>query len=97
MVDNVRILEELVVEAVDRLQCLTKERDGLSEEIDGLREHLDALKREASHSGRGSEAERSWRSQTKNRNNDCALRNSYYACNDCNDYRHESDNFSSIH
>ena len=63
MVDNVRILEELVVEAVDRLQRLTRERDRLSEEIEAMRERLDALKREASQSGRGSEAERAWRAQ----------------------------------
>ncbi len=63
MVDNVKILEELVVEAVDRLQRLTQERDSLSEEMDGLRERLDALKQEASQSGRGSEAERAWRAQ----------------------------------
>ncbi len=63
MPDNVKILEELVVEAVDSLQRLTQERDGLSEEIDGLRERLDALKREASQGDRGSEAERAWRAQ----------------------------------
>ena len=63
MVDNVRILEELVVEAVDRLQRLTQERASLSEEMDGLRERLDALKQEASQSGRGSEAEGAWRAQ----------------------------------
>ena len=63
MVDNVKILEELVAEAVDRLEQLTRERDGLSEEIEATRERLDALKREASQSGRGSEAERAWRAQ----------------------------------
>ena len=42
---------------------IDQERDRLSEEIDGLRERLDALKREASQSGRGSEAERAWRAQ----------------------------------
>ncbi len=63
MVDNVRILEELVVEAVDRLQSLTRERDSLSGEIDGYRERLDALKRKASQGDRGSEAERAWRAQ----------------------------------
>ena len=63
MVDNVRILEELVVEAVDRLQRLAQERDRLSEEMDGLRERLDALQREASQSDRSSEAERAWRAQ----------------------------------
>ncbi len=63
MPDNVKILEELVVDAVDRLQRLTQERDRLSEETNGLRERLDALKREASQGGRGSEAERAWRAQ----------------------------------
>ncbi len=63
MVDNVKILEELVVEAADRLQDLTQERDRLAEEIDAVRERLDARKREASQSGRGSEAERAWRAQ----------------------------------
>ena len=63
MVDNVKILEELVVEAVDRLQDLTQERDRLGEEIDAVRERLDARKREASQSGRGSEAEPAWRAQ----------------------------------
>ena len=63
MPDNVKILEELVVEAVDRLQDLTRERDKLSGEIDAVRERLDARKREASQSVRGSEAERAWRAQ----------------------------------
>ena len=63
MVDNVKILEELVVEAIDRLQHLTRERDSLNEEIDALRERLDAQKREASHSGHRSEAEGAWRAQ----------------------------------
>ncbi len=63
MVDNVKILEELVVEAADRLQQLTQERDRMSEEIEAIRERLDARKREASQSGRGSEAERAWRAQ----------------------------------
>ena len=63
MVDNVRILEELVAEAVNRLQRLTQERDSLSEEVDGYRERLEALKRKASQSDRGSEAERAWRAQ----------------------------------
>ena len=63
MVDNVRILEELIVEAVDRLQRLPQERARMSEEIDALRERLDARKREASQGGRGSEAERAWRAQ----------------------------------
>ncbi len=63
MPDNVRLLEELVNEAVDRLRDLGRERARLTEEIDGMRERLDALKHEASHSGRGSEAERAWRAQ----------------------------------
>ena len=63
MPDNVKILEDLVVEAVDRLQALSQEQDRLRGEIDVLRERLDATKREASQGGRGSEAERAWRAQ----------------------------------
>ncbi len=63
MPDNVKILEELVVEAVDRLHDLSLERDRLSGEIDVLRERLDAPKHQASQGGRGSEAERAWRAQ----------------------------------
>lgn len=51
MTDDIKLLEELVVEAVDRLRKLSRERDGLREEVGELRERLDTQKREAS-SGR---------------------------------------------
>lgn len=63
MVDHVRILEDLVVEAVDRLRGLkelTRDRDRLGKEVGKLRERVDELEREASRSGRGSDAERVW-------------------------------------
>ncbi len=63
MPDNVKLLEEMVVEAVDRIRDLGRERARLTEEIDGMRGRLDALKHEASHGGRGSETERAWRAQ----------------------------------
>ncbi len=56
MVDNIRLLEERVLEAVDRLERLTAERDELREEIDALRERLDAQKREASRGGRSADS-----------------------------------------
>jgi hypothetical protein len=60
MSDNIKLLEELVVEAVDRLRGLARERDELLEQVDSLRERLGALKREASQRGRGSDQERAW-------------------------------------
>ena len=48
MVDNIKILEDLVVEAVDRLRELKDERQQLGKEVGSLEERLDALKREAS-------------------------------------------------
>ena len=55
--DNIKILEDLVVEAVDRLEGLTLEREKLNTEVGSLQERLDALKREVSHGGDGSGAE----------------------------------------
>jgi hypothetical protein len=43
-----KLLEELVVEAVERLRDLSRERDGLREELDSLRERLDAREPRAS-------------------------------------------------
>jgi hypothetical protein len=48
MADNIKLLEELVVEAVDRLRELTRERDELQKKVDSLSKRLDALKRKAS-------------------------------------------------
>lgn len=65
MVDNVKILEDLVVEAVDRLQDLSRDRDRLDKEIGELRESLDVLNHEASRSGRSSDAERGRQEQAR--------------------------------
>lgn len=48
--DNIKLLEELVVEAVGRLREVTRERDTARGELDQLRERLDAQQREASRS-----------------------------------------------
>lgn len=55
MADNIKLLEELVVEAVDRLRELTRERDELQKKVDSLSTRLDALKRKASQGGPGSD------------------------------------------
>jgi len=55
MADNIKLLEELVVEAVDRLRELTRERDELQEKVDSLSKRLDALKRKASQGVRSSD------------------------------------------
>ena len=47
MSDNIKILEELVAEAVQRLRDLTREREGLREQVASLNERLDAQQREA--------------------------------------------------
>lgn len=58
MADNIKLLEELVVEAVDRLRELARERDELQEKVDSLSTRLDALKRKASEGGRSSDEAR---------------------------------------
>ena len=60
MSDDIKLLEELVVEAVDRIHGVTRERDELGERVDSLSARLEALKRKASQSD-GSDAERAWR------------------------------------
>ena len=63
MTDDIKLLEELIVEAVDRLRALTRERDESRKQVDSLNERLDALKREASQSEDGSDTERAWRAR----------------------------------
>lgn len=58
MADNIKLLEELVVEAVDRLRELTRERDELQGKVDSLSKRLDALKRKASQGARNSDGAR---------------------------------------
>jgi hypothetical protein len=65
MVDNVKILEDLVVEAVDRLQDLSRDRDRLGKEVGELRESLDVLNHEASRSDRSSDTERGRQEQAR--------------------------------
>jgi len=60
MTDHIKLLEELIVEAVDRLRSLNRERDALQEEVESLRERLEGLKHEASLGDRGSDDERAW-------------------------------------
>ena len=55
MADNIKLLEELVVEAVDRLRELTRERDELQGKVASLSKRLDALKRKASQGVRSSD------------------------------------------
>jgi predicted nucleic acid-binding Zn-ribbon protein len=61
--DDIKLLEELTVEAVDRLRRLTVERDSLREQVGDLKERLDALKRKAAEGEPGSEAERAWKAR----------------------------------
>jgi chromosome segregation ATPase len=63
MTDDIKLLEELIVEAVDRLRGLTRERDELRTKVNSLNERLDALKQEASEGEDGSDAERAWRAR----------------------------------
>jgi chromosome segregation ATPase len=63
MSDDIKLLEELVVEAVDRIRDLTRERDELQKQFDTLTGRLDALKRKASQSEGGSDAERAWKAR----------------------------------
>ena len=60
MADNIKLLEELVVEAVDRLRSLTAEREKLRKQVAALSKRLDALKREVEEAGEGSDAAVAW-------------------------------------
>jgi chromosome segregation ATPase len=60
MADNIKLLEELVVEAVERLRSLTGEREELRQRVAALGERLDALTRETSEPGTDSEAAHAW-------------------------------------
>jgi len=61
MKDDIKLLEELIVEAVDRLRSLTGERDSLREQVGDLNDRLDALKRKAAEGD--PEAERAWKAR----------------------------------
>jgi hypothetical protein len=61
MADNIRLLEDLVAKAVDRLQRLSQERERLRNEVEVLRGRLEALERQATD--HDSEAWRSRRDQ----------------------------------
>jgi chromosome segregation ATPase len=63
MSDDIKLLEELVVEAVDRLRGLTREREELRQEVETMNERLDALKRKAADVGRGSDAAQAWQTR----------------------------------
>jgi hypothetical protein len=60
LADNIKLLEELVVEAVDRLQGLTRERDGLRRKAVALEERLNALERVAVQDEERSQAAAAW-------------------------------------
>ena len=63
MTDTIKLLEELITEAVDRLDSLTADRNGLREQVDTLQERLVALKQEASRGDRGSDAAGAWQAE----------------------------------
>jgi cell division septum initiation protein DivIVA len=45
MATDIRLLEDLVNKAVDRLKHLSEERHELQQEVDALRQQLDALEK----------------------------------------------------
>jgi uncharacterized coiled-coil DUF342 family protein len=61
MKDDIKLLEELIVEAADRLRSLAGERDSLREQVADLNDRLDALRRKAAEGD--PEAERAWRAR----------------------------------
>lgn len=63
MTDTIKLLEELITEAVGRLDSLTVDRNGLREQVDTLQERLVALKQEASHGDRESDAAGAWQAE----------------------------------
>jgi len=63
MTDDIKVLEDLVVDAVDRLRSLTRERDELRERIDTLNERVETAERDSARAEDGSEAERAWRAR----------------------------------
>ena len=56
MDDNIRILEDLVNEAVDRLQQTSRERDALRRQVDTLMERLETVGPEADRAGAAGQA-----------------------------------------
>ena len=63
MRDEIKLLEELVVETVGRLRSVTGERQSLREQVDALNDQLKALKRKAAEGEPGAEAERAWKAR----------------------------------
>ncbi len=55
MTDAIRLLEERVLEALERLRSVTRERDELREQLGALRNRLAALERQAAEGGGGTE------------------------------------------
>jgi len=51
MANDIRLLEDLVNKAVDRLKRLSLERNKLQQEVDTLRQELEALKRARASAG----------------------------------------------
>jgi cell division septum initiation protein DivIVA len=54
MATDIRLLEDLVNKAVDRLKRLSEERHELQQEVDALRQQLDALEKARESAGGGS-------------------------------------------
>ena len=60
MKDHIRLLEDRVVRAVDRLKQLTEERDRLQDEVRELRDHVEAERLRKVADGRPDET---WQAQ----------------------------------
>jgi len=63
MTDNVKLLEDLVSRAADRLHSLSTQRGELREEVVQLNERLEVLGRDASKRDRGDDAEATWQAK----------------------------------